>query len=196
MNYTEEDKLDLIHGLCKLFSEIDINGDKKMEWREFTQYIIDEVIQDNIKPNSRGEMPNQKEMLEIAHSKKFLRFGQNSYVDHVIHEGAIRRVIFYPSINRLMLVESQSHIIKFSSLELKRKEVIDLYEKNAEYIAKPINPEEGTKKVIDNNSKFFVMSASYSERDKIVFKLYCSLYLFVVTRQYKSLHSLVTISLR
>jgi hypothetical protein len=36
MNYTEEEEYDLVHGLCKLFNEVDINGDRKMEWKEFT----------------------------------------------------------------------------------------------------------------------------------------------------------------
>jgi hypothetical protein len=34
-----------VYGLNKLFAEIDINGDEHMEWSEFTQYIIDAVIQ-------------------------------------------------------------------------------------------------------------------------------------------------------
>ena len=41
-----EEKIDLIYGLMKLFHDIDINGDKHMEWSEFTQYIIDSVIED------------------------------------------------------------------------------------------------------------------------------------------------------
>ena len=45
MNHHPEEEYDLVHGLCKLFNEIDINGDKHMEWKEFTQYIIDAVMQ-------------------------------------------------------------------------------------------------------------------------------------------------------
>ncbi len=70
MNYKQEEKYDLVHGLCKLFSEIDINGDGKMEWREFTQYVIDAVMQNPIKKNMRGELPNQQDLLEQAHSQK------------------------------------------------------------------------------------------------------------------------------
>ena len=39
-----KDKYDFINGLIKLFHDIDINGDDEMEWKEFTQYIIDAVI--------------------------------------------------------------------------------------------------------------------------------------------------------
>ena len=40
---SEEEKYELLYGALKLFSEIDINGDKQMEWSEFMQYIIDAV---------------------------------------------------------------------------------------------------------------------------------------------------------
>ena len=36
ITHNEEDKFDLVHGLLKLFAEIDINGDEHMEWSEFT----------------------------------------------------------------------------------------------------------------------------------------------------------------
>lgn len=39
----KEEKLELIHGLIKLFNQVDINGDQQMEWSEFIQYIIDQV---------------------------------------------------------------------------------------------------------------------------------------------------------
>ncbi len=49
MTHLPEEKYDLVHGLCQLFAEIDINGDKHMEWTEFTQYIIDAVMQNPTK---------------------------------------------------------------------------------------------------------------------------------------------------
>jgi len=45
IQHPEDEKYDLVYGLQKLFAEIDINGDEHMEWSEFTQYIIDAVIQ-------------------------------------------------------------------------------------------------------------------------------------------------------
>lgn len=36
--------LDLRFGLQQLFTDIDINGDGRLEWSEFNQYIIDQVI--------------------------------------------------------------------------------------------------------------------------------------------------------
>ena len=42
--HNQDEKYRLIHGLIRLFRDIDINGDGRMEWSEFTQYIIDAVI--------------------------------------------------------------------------------------------------------------------------------------------------------
>ena len=35
------EKLEMIHGLIRLFKQVDVNGDQQMEWSEFVQYIID-----------------------------------------------------------------------------------------------------------------------------------------------------------
>jgi hypothetical protein len=45
ISHSPEEKFDLVYGLQKLFAEIDINGDEHMEWTEFTQFIIDAVVQ-------------------------------------------------------------------------------------------------------------------------------------------------------
>jgi len=161
MDYKESDKLDLIHGLCKLFSEIDINDDKTMEWREFTQYVIDAVMQDNIKADSKGELPNQKEMLELAHSRKFLRFCQSSCIDSVVHESALQKVTFYPSLNKLLIIENQSHLIKLATPDLRIKEIINLFSK--EY-----NFENTIMTKSEKRVKYFVLSAGYSENDHLV----------------------------
>ena len=47
LNVPEDEEYELIYGLCKLFSDIDINGDLRMEWSEFTQYIIDTVMKNS-----------------------------------------------------------------------------------------------------------------------------------------------------
>lgn len=42
--HEDEERFRLINGLIKLFNDIDINDDGRMQWSEFTQYIIDAVI--------------------------------------------------------------------------------------------------------------------------------------------------------
>ena len=39
------EEYDLVHGLCNLFSEIDINGNGGLEWDEFTGFLIEAVDQ-------------------------------------------------------------------------------------------------------------------------------------------------------
>ena len=43
-----EEKLEMIHALIRLFKQVDINGDKLMQWSEFVQYIIDQVQTESI----------------------------------------------------------------------------------------------------------------------------------------------------
>lgn len=56
IHYPTEEKVDLIHGLIKLFNDIDINGDERMEWGEFTQYIIDSVLEDTTVTNTKSKL--------------------------------------------------------------------------------------------------------------------------------------------
>lgn len=63
LNVPKEDEYDLIYGLCRLFSDIDINGDLHMEWSEFTQYIIDTVMK-NSTNNDYLQMLKDKNKLE------------------------------------------------------------------------------------------------------------------------------------
>ena len=44
----KEEKLEMINGLIHLFKQVDINGDKMMQWSEFVQYMIDQVLQESI----------------------------------------------------------------------------------------------------------------------------------------------------
>ena len=39
------EETDLVHGLCHLFREIDINGNGYMEWDEFTGFMVEAVDQ-------------------------------------------------------------------------------------------------------------------------------------------------------
>jgi len=169
MNYSQEEKYDLVHGLNKLFSEIDINGDKKMEWREFTQYVIDAVMQNPIKKNAKGELPNQKDLLEQAHSQKFMRFNESACLDKCTHEGIIQRAKYYPSIDKILLSESKSHLVKLVSPDMRKRDIIDLYARDIDLFNKNDPMAD-----IDNklggikDEKYFVLSSSYDEKDQMV----------------------------
>lgn len=78
IDHKEEDKYDLVYGLLKLFNEIDINGDQHMEWAEFTQYIIDAVIQSQ---TNMGSNQGAQDLLIEAKMLKFRKFFPSSYKD-------------------------------------------------------------------------------------------------------------------
>lgn len=41
------DRWQVISALVRLFHDIDINGDGKLEWSEFNQFIVDQVLAEN-----------------------------------------------------------------------------------------------------------------------------------------------------
>ena len=69
----EGERLELIHGLIKLFNQVDINGDLLMQWTEFIQYIIDAVSSESIKSieNSQGKVTSIREILDQQRAAKF-----------------------------------------------------------------------------------------------------------------------------
>ena len=75
-NVLKEDKMpvyeltDLIYGIYKFFCEIDFNGDNKMEWAEFTQFIIDKVEGEH--NNVEREKDNKNKISIVPFSLKLL----------------------------------------------------------------------------------------------------------------------------
>ena len=73
--HKEPEKYDLIYGLIKLFKEIDINGDERLEWTEFTQYIIDEVMQNS----SQIKVNGKEQKTDPFEGDKFNRYTQSQF---------------------------------------------------------------------------------------------------------------------
>ena len=67
LEFKEEEKFEIVQGLTQLFQEVDINDDKHMEWKEFTQYIIDSVMIN--KPNSKKNESKSKSEKGVAKKK-------------------------------------------------------------------------------------------------------------------------------
>ena len=61
MNVSEEDKYDLVLGISKLFSDINIEDEKSIAWPEITQYILDAFIL----KSSKKEESNYKKSHQI-----------------------------------------------------------------------------------------------------------------------------------
>eukprot|EP00347_Sterkiella_histriomuscorum_P016786 403351858 len=146
MQHTPEEEYDLVHGLCKLFNEIDINGDQHMEWKEFTQYIIDAVMQnqvalENQKDNEKeakhleqlqtGEenreltevqrLQQKIDLLEQAESFKLPRFYISKQLDKAVHLGHIQKAIFCQRFDMILTMENMQKELKLYSTDCKLK---------------------------------------------------------------------------
>ena len=62
-----EEKLEMIHALIRLFKQVDINGDKLMQWSEFVQYIIDQVQTESIiaQSDNQGNVTSIGQMIRM-----------------------------------------------------------------------------------------------------------------------------------
>lgn len=92
----------LLRVLVLLFDEIDINGDGKLEWDEFTTYIIDKATVLNTM-KTRNDETKAYTPLKLKINKKF--------------EGLITRVIYLEDIDRIAFLEESSDEIQFLNHE-------------------------------------------------------------------------------
>lgn len=113
MTVAPEEKAELVLGLYYLFQEIDINGDKHMEWSEFTQYIIDAVMGQQNKERSEDKELTPSEIMELAHSHKSRRYQLSKLIDRNFHGGFLRQVNYYASLDLISVVEMGGQSVKF-----------------------------------------------------------------------------------
>ena len=92
----DDERLELIHGLIKLFHQVDINGDQIMQWTEFIQYIIDAVSSESIKQveESYGKVKSIKKILEEEKAAKFRKMKRSGIpIDVGKHKSPMQDVI-------------------------------------------------------------------------------------------------------
>lgn len=119
INYPAAEKVDLIYGLIKLFNDIDINGDQHMEWSEFTQYIIDCVLEEDIRGKNAAEeadgaQQQEKEIVDQAYVRRAKKYQLSDVVDPVIHQNVLKKIISTGRDGRCFVLEenaSQIHLI-------------------------------------------------------------------------------------
>jgi WD40 repeat protein len=105
-NEYDNNKLNLVYGLYKLFNEIDFNGDGKMQWEEFTQFIIDKVMGENDN-DTEDVMADSKDNNE-KNLVKYKRYNISPIEDKWVHDNDIIDAVFLPKIDRLLAVEFKS----------------------------------------------------------------------------------------
>lgn len=140
MNYPKSEKYQLYNGLVKLFHDIDINGDKHIEWDEFTQYIVDAVItqtKDTYGSNQTEEtdqehqVSSRKVAMMAAYSKAEKNFSiRNDLSDKETFHHLIARLIWDEGSHsrpcRAFLYEENDNKIKVLSNKLTLKEELKI----------------------------------------------------------------------
>jgi hypothetical protein len=125
IHYPPEEKVDLVCGLVKLFNDIDINGDKHMEWSEFTQYIIDTVLAD--KGGGQAQLSNdtkheqtENDILDQAYARRSKRYQLANIQDRTLHPSLIKRIKHIYGDLLLVLEESSCKLKVYQqNLEIK-----------------------------------------------------------------------------
>ncbi|EGR31708.1 hypothetical protein IMG5_103520 [Ichthyophthirius multifiliis] len=112
-----DEKYELVCGLIKLFQDIDINGDKHMEWSEFTQYIIDAVIGENDMKFFDQQKPENKEVTETeiidkAYQRSTKKYILNKFFDNSNHQNLIKKIVYMSSIDSLLCLEQSADFIQ------------------------------------------------------------------------------------
>src|SRR3990167_10970372 len=114
IDYPPEEKVDLVYGLVKLFQDIDINGDLHMEWSEFTQYVIDCVLQEGtvVQENEALGEATPTEVMEQAGGGRGRRFQVSELTDPTPHHNPIRKIVPTGKSDGFFVLEENSAAIK------------------------------------------------------------------------------------
>ena len=124
ITHPPEEKYELVNGLIKLFNDIDINGDKQIEWHEFTQYIIDAVIVQKGKMETK-EVADTKNELDLNHVQrvKIEKAYSKGTKEYVVDFELGKELLFVSGIEKMlyskvmgMLVVLQRHAKKLRML--------------------------------------------------------------------------------
>jgi len=124
--------IELVDAVIHLFKDIDINGDGRLEWEEFNQYIIDEVIS-----NSHVENILEEAALHSKHVKKeetdrdivrrvyaesaknFVQVGKPN--EHLFFPNSLAKVIDCGRSELLVFLEHESDHVKVLDKKFKEK---------------------------------------------------------------------------
>lgn len=117
ISHPPNEKYDLVRGLIGLFNDIDINGDRHIEWSEFTQYIIDAVVTQtelplvqNSKVGSTSDATqNAQNANRILESTKVnINYVPNkNLIDNTSYKGPMTKIHFLKDTQEYLILEMQ-----------------------------------------------------------------------------------------
>jgi len=171
----EDDKINLVYGLYKLFSEIDFNGDGSMQWEEFTQFIIDSVMGENkAKEKEEDEGAGGGRDLSEKQLKKFKRYSSSTQLeDKALHDTDIIDACFSPKLDKLFIVENRSKKLKH-------------------YLPKPGYPNSGKAECFDLGQFFKESNSNKGDKKKKIVDSKQALTFCILSIAIYPLHSVVS----
>ena len=151
------DLTDLVYGIYKYFCEIDFNDDGHVEWAEFTQFIIDKV-EGEYGNNEKEEDVKDKIASEKA-MVKYKRYELSQFIsDYNIHKTEIYSTSYMSKINKLLISEYKTHVIKiYNPLNGKVENMINIHKINDDIekakIEELLRNEKNSKEILSESNK-------------------------------------------
>lgn len=181
------EKIELVNGLTKLFYDIDINGDQRIEWSEFTQYIVDAVLsqqeeQAQIKEQDKKQLEEDTDDLELLAQRDKLKIEKaysqivreytfdSSLGESINFNNPLNRLSFSAAQNRLFILEKGSTKVKVADLNLKLKGLIDI-PKSALFAKEETQVKGNTYEKIGEGVNVFILDICASDPEKLVFDI-------------------------
>ncbi len=93
----EQQKIEYVEALIDTFKQIDVNGDKTLEWDEFSNYIVE-----------TGIAKQKKTFIDVIRNYHL----STKVKDRSKHEFEIYRLFYFPQIKQLLVLEDYSKKLK------------------------------------------------------------------------------------
>lgn len=86
---------ELVQVLCLLFNEMDVNGDNFIQWEEFTSYIVESTMSDDVFTVDGGRLR---------------QFRASAVQDQSRHESSIEHLRYFREIDKLICCEQRRKV--------------------------------------------------------------------------------------
>jgi hypothetical protein len=101
---SSESHANLMHQLCDLFDQIDVNGDGTLDWEEFTSFCVE-----------AGMVQTRNIRLPL----KYKYVERTDFVDRASHGTYVHRMRYIPKLQRLMVFDAEGTTVKVYNEECK-----------------------------------------------------------------------------
>lgn len=135
ITYAPADEYRLMDGLVKLFTDIDINGNNRIEWHEFTQYIVDGAVTKSVHENGDYSLNDRKQQVKLAQSiliKEAFKSGDKLYglrlisLDKDSFKQSIGKIVTVADDRLMVIKEENADKLRIVDSTLKIKNILEM----------------------------------------------------------------------